>query len=81
MGVGTLVSDELYGLSTMRQPSAAPGVTHPAGTPEPFALTHPDAHMNGPLHDPVLWLVLLLGVGIVLVHLSVEGGLNLKVKA
>lgn len=72
-------ADTLYGSHPRVQPNATAAVTHPAGTPEPFARSEPNASQGGLAANPVFVLVALLGVAVLVMHLSIVG--EVKVSA
>lgn len=66
-------ADELYGMVQQPQPNAVPTPTHTPGTPEPWSRTEPRAEHNGVMGNPVFILVAMLGLAVLVMHLSFKG--------
>lgn len=67
-----LTADSLYGAIAQPQPNAVPVPTHAPGTPEPWARTEEHAP-TGVVGNPVFILVALLGVAVLIMHVSFRG--------
>lgn len=60
------------------QPNDVPVATHPAGTAEPMARTERRPAQAGPLANPIVVLVVLLGVAVLLLQVSVRGEVSVR---
>lgn len=70
----SMTADSLYGHIAQSQPNAVPAPTHAPGTPEPWARTedHPE-RAHGVAGNPVFVLVAMLGLAVLIMHLSFKG--------
>lgn len=68
---GELTAAAIYGAAGRTQPSPTPGPDTEPGEAEPTGRTEP--RPSGPLGDPVLVLVGLIGLAVLLVQVSIRG--------